>query len=496
MGTGIPKLSGLSVDIVSVSTKDTSDFLLEKSLVSALVRTDNENIKDTILQLEPEDFSYSFTKSIFAAVDASRGKSQSEYARTLIETLASDFNMEHQEASRLYYEVLRNTNAPESLDTVREYTSRLRGLRLLREYLSLLKKCIAEYKRDERRFEDVTSLLRMELDNMLKRRLKHDPKLNLVHLMGNFVSQLEHKRTNPELVEKEYIKTGSRFDDITTGMSAGDYIVIAARPSMGKTAFLLNIAVEMAKTMHPVVFFSVEMPAEKIMMRLISIVSNIPFVRLKLGLLNDEEMEIVKKSTEYLASIPLDVLDATSLTVSQALAGFKTVLELFRARFGDALLDPPVIIVDYLQLMAADKKTENRFMEVGRISSELKNLAQDTKMVVIAAAQLNRQADRDDRVPRLSDLRESGNIEQDADVVAALYSKPDMGTNVKDLVVLKNRNGPTGVVRYAFVPETMKFVFPGTLYTSIKSAYEEFENGNGNNGKRYNKKKNGDYFDF
>ncbi len=247
------------------------------------------------------------------------------------------------------------------------------------------------------------------------------------------------------------VRTGlTDLDRLTTGFHRGELIVIAGRPGTGKTALALTIAVNAATSSGnnpepvPVAFFSLEMSRLQLGMRLLSIKSMVPMERIRSGSISNIEMEKLIKAQADISSLPIYVDTTPALTTAELLA---------RARRIKREKDVGLIIVDYLQLMRAPGARDNRVMEVSIISSSLKELAKRLDVPVVALSQLNREPERRHSLPRprLSDLRESGTIEQDADTVLLLYRDEFYDTdpspenkNVTEVIVAKQRSGPQG----------------------------------------------------
>lgn len=246
------------------------------------------------------------------------------------------------------------------------------------------------------------------------------------------------------------------LDKKTSGLMPGDLVILAARPSMGKTTLAQCLAEQAAlNAAHPVVFFSLEMSRQSLMLRLISSVGRVDHGALRIGNLDDEGWQRVAVATGRLNTARLLIDDAAGLTVDQIAARARRV---HRQSGGLSL-----IIVDYLQLIATTGKTENRNVEVMRISQGLKALSKSLNVPVVALSQLNRGVEqRTNKRPLMSDLRDSGGIEQDADLVLMLYrdevynpDSPDAGT--AELIIAKQRNGETGTVRLAFIGKYCRF---------------------------------------
>lgn len=247
------------------------------------------------------------------------------------------------------------------------------------------------------------------------------------------------------------------FDQITTGLHEDNLIIIAARPAMGKTAFALNIAQNVAKNSDKAVaIFSLEMGAESLVERMLSAEGLIPSYHVRTGNLSESEWRRMISAQERLARGKIFIDDTAGIRISEIRSKAKRL-----AQENDGL---GLIVIDYLQLIEG-RGRENRQQEVSEISRQLKIIAKELKVPVIALSQLSRGVDqRNDKRPILSDLRESGSIEQDADIVAFLYreayykrdeqEEPD---NVTELILEKNRHGSLGTVRLYFLKEYAKF---------------------------------------
>ena len=254
------------------------------------------------------------------------------------------------------------------------------------------------------------------------------------------------------------LSTGfTAIDDLTLGFQKSDLIIIAARPSMGKTAFAFNIAENVArKTDQTVLIFSMEMSSDQVVRRFISSISNIDLQRLMRGQLADTDWQGIDKALSVLSKKKILLDDTPALSPSEVKARARRV----KRESGDLAM----IVVDYLQLMQVPGKGENRVAEISEISRSLKALAKELNIPVVAISQLNRAVDsRPNKRPILSDLRDSGAIEQDADVIAFLYrhfyyDKSDLDARGKaEVNIAKQRNGPTKAIEVAFLENTATF---------------------------------------
>jgi replicative DNA helicase len=282
-------------------------------------------------------------------------------------------------------------------------------------------------------------------------------------LLNNIFFELKEKSVNPTLAG---LASGFyALDSLTQGFQKSDLIIIAGRPSMGKTAFSLNIALNVIKNSKlPVLFFSLEMSKEQIMYRVLSLETSIHQMRLKSGKLYPNDWVKLSKMIKIIAKFPLFIDDTSELSVNDIRSKLKTFL-FEQNQIG-------LVVVDYLQLIKSSSlKNETRVNELSEITRSLKIIAREFNIPVIALSQLSRNVEnRLDKKPILSDLRESGSIEQDADLVLMLYrnkyytlrsDENQFQQNFEDqlieLIIAKQRNGPIGTVKLKFDEEQNKF---------------------------------------
>lgn len=266
-----------------------------------------------------------------------------------------------------------------------------------------------------------------------------------------------------ERIEKLYQNRGSGvtglatgfsdLDQLTCGLQPSDLILLAARPSMGKTSLGLNIArnVALNKEMPvPVLIFSLEMSNDQVAQRMLCSEARVSQMSLRQGYVRDDEWPRLAKAAADLAEAPIYVDDTPGISPFEMRS---------KARRLRTERNVGLIVVDYLQLMQLGKRVENRVQEISEISRFLKSLARELDIPVLALSQLSRAVEqRSDRKPQLSDLRESGSLEQDADVVMFIYFEDPRAKRVADVIVAKHRNGPTGEEKLAFLESYTKFL--------------------------------------
>lgn len=282
--------------------------------------------------------------------------------------------------------------------------------------------------------------------------------------IGDAVPIVEVVDNAIELIKKAFENKGSitgiptgfiDLDAQTSGLQPSDFILVAARPSMGKTAFALNIAGNVAfKSKLPVAVFSLEMSQESLMLRLFSVEAGIDASKLRSGNLDDNDWVRLIESADDISKSKLIIDETPGITISQLRS---------KCRKYKQQHDIQLVVIDYLQLISGGGKSESKQQEISAISRALKVIARELKVPVIALSQLNRGPEmRDDKRPMLSDLRDSGAIEQDADVVILLYrddyynhDSPKKG--VSEVIIAKQRNGPTGTVELSWLAKYTRF---------------------------------------
>ena len=254
------------------------------------------------------------------------------------------------------------------------------------------------------------------------------------------------------------VRTGYRdLDNMTAGLQRSDLIILAARPAMGKTTLVTNLAYNVATiAKQPVLFFSLEMSKEQLVDRMLADASGVDSWNIRTGNLSDDDFSKLSEAMGEMAEAPIFIDDTPGLSVLE-----------MRTKARRAAHDQPLglIIIDYLQLMqGSGRDNGNRVQEVSEISRGLKLIARELNVPVIALSQLSRSVEsRSPQIPQLADLRESGSIEQDADIVMFIYREayynPDTEReNVTDLIIAKHRNGPVGKVELYFHPERLRFM--------------------------------------
>jgi replicative DNA helicase len=301
--------------------------------------------------------------------------------------------------------------------------------------------------------DDVMDEAEKAVFNVSERRLKHDLK-PISSVLSDYYDRIDDLAKRPDDIHG--VPTGFvDLDKLLTGLQPSDLLIIAGRPGQGKTGFLLSIAKNAGLTHKKhVAIFSLEMSNEQVVQRLIAQETGIDSQRLRTGRLQDTEWPLFTHAIEVFGDTHIYLDDTPAITPLQ----LRTKCRRLHMEFG---LD--LIIIDYLQLMGGDTRNDNRVQEVSYISRNLKILARELNVPVLAAAQLSRAVEqRSDKRPVLSDLRESGSLEQDADIVMFIYrpdqyEKDTVKQNVAEIIIAKHRNGPVGSVELVFRSALAKF---------------------------------------
>ena len=453
---------------------------IEEAVLGALM-LDQNAIVNTIEMLHTEFFYKPEHQYIFRAIHNLVEKARPVDILTVIEELRHEGNLENAGGS---YFIAQITNHVTSSAHVEHHARILSEKFIQRELIRISTETIKSAY-DET--TDVVNLLdntEQKLMDINDNNFRSDYQ-NISDIVSSAITEIE------EASEIEGGITGipsgfNELDEITAGFHPGTLIIIAARPAMGKTAFALtmmrNMAVDFKK---PVAFFSLEMPATEIGMRLISAQSSIEAQRLKKGKLEKGMKETIAATTQQLNTAPIYIDDSSQLSIFELRAKCRRLKQRF---------DIQAIFIDYLQLMRGDtdNRKTNREQEISTISRQLKSLSKELKIPIFALAQLSRAVETrgGNKEPILSDLRESGAIEQDADMVMFLYrpeyygltddeqGRPTLG--IAKVILAKHRAGGTGSINLRFRAENARFENPGSdfsNYGDLPSNYNFDKNG-------------------
>jgi replicative DNA helicase len=430
----------------------------ERAILGAIL-IDNGLISQAIELLRPEDFYVPSHRRIFLGMIALFERGAEINAILIGEELKKENALESVGGvsfiANLTYGLPHSTN-------IAHYAKVVRGKSMLRQLIKAANKITQEALEEEDEPEIILDHAEQAIFQLADERIRQ----GFTHVKPIAEQLLEKVQ---EMEGRAAVLTGlttgfADLDKMTSGLQRADLIIVAARPSMGKTSFALMLAENAAINSGAVVgMFSLEMSKEALVMRMLCSQGNIDAQRFRNGFLSRLEWAQIAKSLGTLADTKIYLDDTPGLTVLEMRAKAR------RLAAEQKRLD--LIVVDYLQLMSGSaKRFESRQQEVSQISRELKGLAKELNVPLVALSQLSRAPEsRSDHRPQLADLRESGALEQDADLVAFIFreeqyktpeereSMPEDRKNVAELIIAKQRNGPTGTVDLRFTPSSMRF---------------------------------------
>ena len=432
------------------------NFLAEQMILSALL-VSSDAVEITINTLPIEAFYFKNHQEIYKAIIFLYQNKRSIDILTLVTFLQDNGFLKQIGGIKVLIELI----------------SQIPNLTYLHEYLGLIKdkfirRCLIKigYETINAAYTTNTSLEKIlsEYETKIFNLTTETKTKNLVsssELLSTIFLDLKEKSLNPKLLG---LPSGFyELDSMTQGFQKSDLIILAGRPAMGKTALSLNIVLNIIKqSKFPILFFSLEMSKEQIIYRLLSMETNINQIKLKNGKLSQSDWIKLTKVIKILSKLPLFIDDSATLAINDIRSKIKTIL-FEQKKIG-------LVVIDYLQLMQIPKtKSENRAQELSQITRFLKTLAREFNIPIIALSQLSRNVEnRVDKKPILSDLRESGSIEQDADLVLMLY-RSQLANNREissfskkesekiELILAKHRNGPTGTIQLRFDGKRMRF---------------------------------------
>jgi replicative DNA helicase len=423
----------------------------EESVLSAIL-IDNDTLLDVLEILRPEDFYSNAHRKIFAAISELFSKNVPADLVTVATRLKEKNELE--EIGGAAFLAAIADAAPMAVNAV-HYARIIKGKATLRTLMTSAATIIERCLRDRGDFEDIIDFAENEVFRISETRSRQgfSP---LAELINRNIDALEERQGKSGGLSG--IATGySRLDALTSGLQRSDLIILAARPSMGKTAFALNIARNVAMEERiPVAIFSLEMSKEQLSMRLLTSEARIDSNRLKTGFISQEDWQNATDAAGALNEAPIFIDDTANISAMDIRAKAR------RLKMDKGL---GLVIIDYLQLMKAPVQSDRRDLEIAEISRSLKALAKELDIPVIALSQLNRMLEqRSEKRPLLSDLRESGALEQDADIVAFIYrdevynkepNNPNRGK--AEIIVAKNRNGSVGTAFMTFLGAYTRF---------------------------------------
>ena len=421
----------------------------EQSVIGAMI-IDKSAIAKALEKLNEEDFYRDGHKVIFKAIREMFSKDMAVDLVTLLEYLKSTDMLEKAGGVTYISEVSSSVITTANLEA---YISIVEDKSTLRKLIRSATSIIEESYNKQDRVEEVLDLAQKKIFDLAEKQGSNDYE-PLSNVLERGFLEIERLFNNKGSITG--VGSGIRdLDAKTSGFQKGDMVLIAARPSMGKTTFSLNIAENAAlREGKSVVIFSLEMSKEQLAYNLLCSEANVDMLKLRTGNLDDDDWERIARATGPLSKAKIYIDDTAGLSVMEMRSKCRKI----KMEHG---ID--MILIDYLQLMSGSSGSESRQQEVSEISRSIKALAKEMECPVIALSQLSRAPEqRADHRPMLSDLRESGSIEQDADVVMFLYrdeyyNKETEEKNIGECIIAKQRNGPVGTVKMAWIGAHSKF---------------------------------------
>ena len=421
----------------------------EQSVIGAMI-IDKSAIAKALEKLNEEDFYRDGHKVIFKAIREMFSKDMAVDLVTLLEYLKSTDMLEKAGGVTYISEVSSSVITTANLEA---YIKIVEEKSTLRKLIKSATSIIEESYNKQDKVEAVLDLAQKKIFDLVEKQGSNDYE-PLANVLERGFLEIERLFNNKGSITG--VGSGIRdLDAKTSGFQKGDMVLIAARPSMGKTTFSLNIAEHAAlREGKSVVIFSLEMSKEQLAYKLLCSEANVDMLKLRTGNLDDDDWERIARATGPLSKARIYIDDTAGLSVMEMRSKCRKI----KMEHG---ID--MILIDYLQLMSGSSSSESRQQEVSEISRSIKALAKEMECPVIALSQLSRAPEqRADHRPMLSDLRESGSIEQDADVVMFLYrdeyyNKETEDKNIGECIIAKQRNGPVGTVKMAWIGAHSKF---------------------------------------
>ncbi len=435
----------------SVSERKVPFSLEAEQSVLGSILIDPRSIEEITEIITSSDFYIDDHAKIYLAMSELFINSKSIDVVTLIEALKKNGVLQNKDISE-YIKLI--AQVVPSAKNIKDYAQIVRENSLLRMLLEASEEVSDTVLTGA--YDDVNDVLHESADKFF-RLIQTNDKNDYIHIKDVLVSTLTNLR---RLSQSEEGATGTKtgysdLDRVLVGMGPGDFILIGARPGMGKTSFALNIASQVSSngTGKAVCVFSLEMSAEQLVLRMLSSEALVDSYALRSGKIEKEDWVKLTHAAGQLSKCNIYIDDTSGMSVAKMKAKLRKIDNL------------GLVVIDYLQLMQSDRKSENRVQEVAAISRDLKLLAKELEIPIVCCAQLSRGAEqRKDAKPMLSDLRDSGSIEQDADVVMFLYRSEYYNTdkeqdqNVAEVIVAKNRHGSTDTVKMKWIGKYTKFL--------------------------------------
>lgn len=417
----------------------------ERNVISGiLLKPENFNEARNILR--SKDFSDYIYRSIFSACEKLYQEGKKMTPDNIISHLSNISNI-----NEIIVEIISETfdyiDFLSSCQKVKEISKKQNLLQVNKELENLLK------NPEGFKVDDLEKLYRKTFERSIEEEVEEAK--DFTDILDDIIERKRKYEEGEPFIE---IDSGyNALNQFTNGFHRGELTILAARPGMGKTAFMLNMVIRQIKNGEKVMVFSLEMSAKSLVERMVSMLSGVSLQKIRRGNMNDEEFDYVMQAFDFLeeAKDNLILIDKSNMTINEIKIEIRKQKE-----------NVDVVYVDYLQLINASSQYNNKNVEIGEVSRVAKVMARELDVAVVMLAQLSREVERrTNKKPVLSDLRDSGEIEQNADIVLFLY-RPDyyteIGQEIKtegtEIIIAKHRNGPTGSVNLYFTKDTLEFI--------------------------------------
>ncbi len=444
----------------------------EQSVIGGLM-LDNEKFSDISVVLKAEDFYTHQHQLIYTAITQLSERNKPFDLVTVIEMLESTGKLEDVGDKQYLIDLVSNT--PGSVN-IEFYAETVREKSILRSLIAVSNEISeASYFPQGKDIREVLDLAESRVMGIAEHGSGKQREYETMEtLLSRAVSTIDERFNSDGSITGLATKL-TEFDEVTSGLQNGDLVIVAGRPSMGKTTFSMNLAENVAMQNNPVAVFSMEMPGEQLVLRMISSIGKIDAERIRTGKLQQEDWPSLNKAVSMLSQTQFFIDDTPALMITDLRARARRIDKDIRdAQFKKAVEEGAenpeekmtglgLIVIDYLQLMRGSTNTDNRVNEISEISRGLKAIAKELNVPVIALSQLSRNLEqRPDKRPKMADLRESGAIEQDADLIIFIYrdevynpDTDDKGT--AEIILGKHRNGALANIRLTFMGQYTKF---------------------------------------
>lgn len=417
----------------------------EMSVLGSMMLGEEASLR-AIELLSEDSFYYDAHRKIFSSIISLFEKGRPVDLVTLTDELRRQKNLKKIGGAAYLTSLL---NCVYSSASIEHYVKIVKDKAVLRNIINTATRIVADGYEDNQEVGVFLDQVESQIFSISQQATQEDfvSVKDLIHPAIEFAEKLTKHKTHITGVETGF----PDFDEKTSGLQLSDLVIIAGRPSMGKSAFAINIAQYVAVVKKiPVAIFSLETSKEQIILRMLCSEARVDGMKLRRGYLSSSKFSDLTLAAGRLEEAPIFIDDSPSISIIELCS---------KARRLKSKENIGLIIIDYLQMMRSYAKSENRQQEMSEISRSVKALAKELKIPVIAISQLSREVERRGKGarPQLSDLRESGALEQDADLVAFIHRSPDEDKSLAELIIRKQRNGPIGTVRFTFIAEHTRF---------------------------------------